>query len=375
MNVPFFNYQDRFAEDREVIKSIVYQVGISDNFILKEHVLELEEKIKGYTGAKYAIATSNGTSALTIILHAMGVGPGVDVLTPAFSFISTASTISLLGGRPIFVDVDPITGMIDPEDLESKITPQSRVIIPTHLFSVLADMSLINEVAKRYNLLVLEDSAVSLGAQVDGKMAGMFGDMGLYSFFPAKPLGGIGDGAIIVTNDDNLGKTCRMLRNHGQDGITRFLHHYIGYNYRMDETVAAYLVHKMNRYEELLEKRSLIGGRYNDAFINLYPEIQIVTETSYDRVYYTYVIQAKHRESLRQYLNANGIQTQVYYPRALPFQPAFAYLKHNVGEFPNAENIVTRSLALPLYAEMPDEHIKNVIKHVVEFASVVKTVV
>ncbi|MDA1478067.1 DegT/DnrJ/EryC1/StrS family aminotransferase [Bacillus changyiensis] len=371
MKVPFFNYPARYAEDHETIKNIVYQIGTSDDFILKENVLELEEKIRNYTGAKHAIATSNGTSALTIILRAMGVGPGVDVLTPAFSFISTASTIVLLGGRPIFVDVDPLTGMMDPCDLEAKITPQSKVIIPTHLFSVMADMSAIYNIAKKNHLLVLEDSAVSLGARMNGKMAGMLGDVGLYSFFPAKPLGGIGDGAIIVTNNDELGKMCWMLRNHGQDGINRFVHHHLGYNHRMDETVAAYLVHKLSRYDQLLARRSKIGSDYNEAFKDLYPQIQVVNETAYDRVYYTYVLQVENRDNFRQFLHEKGIETQIYYPLALPLQPAFSFLKHQEGDFPVAEGIAKRSIAIPLYAEMPDEHIEYVVQSVLQFVSVV----
>jgi dTDP-4-amino-4,6-dideoxygalactose transaminase len=373
VRVPFFNYQARFEEDKEIIKDIVYQVGTSNDFILKENVSKLEMKIRDYTGAKYAVATSNGTSALTIILRAMGVGPGVDVLTPAFSFISTASTIALLGGRPVFVDVNPLTGMMDPIDLESKITPQSRVVIPTHLFSVMADMTAINTIAKKYNLRVLEDSAVSLGARMNGKMAGMLGDIGLYSFFPAKPLGGIGDGAVIVTNDEELGRVCRMLRNHGQDGITRFLHHHIGYNYRMDETVAAYLLHKFKRYDQLIERRLQIGSYYNEAFSNLNPQIKIVNDTTYTRVYYTYVLQAEHRNELRQYLYEEGIETQIYYPQVLPLQRAFNYLEHKKGDFPNAELMTKHSIALPLYAEMPDEHLEYVIKNVLHFTSRVET--
>ncbi|GIQ68041.1 DegT/DnrJ/EryC1/StrS family aminotransferase [Xylanibacillus composti] len=372
MKVPFFNYAARYKEDREKIKEIVYQVGTSDQFILKEHAAELEDNIRAYTGAKHAIATANGTAALTLILRAMGVGPGVDVLTPAFSFISTASTIALLGARPVFVDVDPLTGMMDPADLEARVTPKSKVVIPTHLFSVMADMAAINEVAKRNGLLVLEDSAVMLGARMQGKPAGMHGDAGLYSFFPAKPLGGIGDGAVIVTDDDELGRLCRMLRNHGQDGITRFLHHYTGYNHRMDETVAAYLVHKLKRFDSLLERRRQIGMRYDEAFAPLAPHVQVVKDAAYERVYYTYVLQAEYRDQLREYLAAREIETQVYYPRALPLQSAFAYLGHKPGDFPHAEAIPGKALALPLYAEMPDAHVEHVIETVLKFEEAVK---
>ncbi|USB31714.1 DegT/DnrJ/EryC1/StrS family aminotransferase [Paenibacillus sp. YPG26] len=372
MKIPFFNYPDRYAEDREKIKEIVYNVGTSDNFILKERVTRFEEAIGQYTGAKHVIAVANGTTALTILLKAMGVGPGVEVLTPAFSFISTASSIALLGGTPVFVDVDPLTGMMDPLDLKRRITPASKVVIPTHLFSVMADMSAITEVAREHNLIVLEDSAVALGARQNGTMAGLLGDAGLYSFFPAKPLGGIGDGAVIVTDNDEYGRISRMLRNHGQDGITRFYHHMLGYNNRMDETVADYLTHKLARYDKLLNRRRDIASAYNGALGDLAPMVEVVTHDHEERVYYTYVLQAEKRDELRDFLQSRGIETQIYYPSALPLQPAFAYLGHKPGDFPNAEAITGRSLALPLYAEMPDDHVQEVIKAVTEFYAEVK---
>lgn len=375
MNVPFFNYEARYAQDKEVIKDMIFRVGTSNNFILKECVAAFEERIRQYTGAKHAIATCSGTGALTILLRAMGVQSGVDVLTPAFSFISTASTIALLGGRPVFVDVDPRTGMMDPNDLEAKITPNSRVVIPTHLFSVMADMSAINEIAARHQLAVLEDSAVSLGASMQGTMAGLLGKAGLYSFFPAKPLGGIGDGAIIVTNDDELATRCRMLRNHGQDGITRFLHHHLGYNHRMDETVALYLTHKLERFDSLIARRAEIAEQYHEAFKSLAPQIEVVLDDDYERVYYTYVLQAEDRDGLRHDLHERGIETQIYYPEALPLQPAFHNLGHKRGDFPHAEGIAKRSLALPLYAEMQDEHVQYVIESVMAYSSKVNAYV
>ncbi|MGF7047242.1 dTDP-4-amino-4,6-dideoxygalactose transaminase [Paenibacillus sp. DS2015] len=369
MIVPFFNYASRYEEDREKIKEIVYEVGISDNFILKERVTEFEDAIRQYTGAKHAIAVANGTSALTILLKAMGVGPGVDVLTPAFSFISTASAIGLLGGRPVFVDVDPLTGMIDPQDLEKRITPASKVIIPTHLFSVMANMEAVQEIASKHNLMVLEDSAVALGARQKGAIAGMIGDAGLYSFFPAKPLGGIGDGAVIVTDNDELARVSRMLRNHGQDGITRFYHHLVGYNNRMDETVASYLLHKLHRYDDLLHRRRQIAGLYNESFRSWAPMLQVVTASHEERVYYTYVIQTEKRDELRTFLLERGIETQIYYPVALPLQLAFAYLGHQPGDFPNAEAITGKALALPLYPEMPDDHVFQVMSAVADFCT------
>jgi len=367
VNVPFFNYRDRFAADGRVIAQIVAEVGASDNFILKNRVSEFEGLIREYTGALHAVAVASGTAALTISLASMGIGPDAEVLTPAFSFISSASAIVHLGARPVFVDVDPDTCTLRPEEIEARITPNTRAIIPVHLFSVLADMTAIVPIARRYNLRVLEDSAVSLGARLGDMPAGLLGDVGAFSFFPAKPLGGIGDGGMIVTNDAELGVRCRMLRNHGQDGTTRFLHHLLGYNHRMDEVMGAYLAHRFHSLQKSTRRRAEIAECYNTRFAALAPQVQVPPTATYDRVYYTYVIQVDRRDELRSYLSDRGIETQVYYPLPLHLQPAFAYLGYKPGDFPHAERISRRTLALPLYPEMPDAHAEAVADAVVQF--------
>jgi len=367
MKIPFFDYSRRFAADRALITQIVAQVGASDTFILKHQVAELERSICDFTGARHAIAVASGTNALTISLAAMGVGPGDDVLTPAFSFISSASTIVHLGARPVFVDVDPDTCTLDPREIEAKITANTRVVLPVHLFSVLADMEEIIPIARKYGLAILEDSAVSLGTRVGTKSAGLFGNIGVFSFFPSKPLGGIGDSGMIVTNDDSLGVRCRMLRNHGQDGITRFRHHLLGYNSRMDEVTAAYLVHRFQSLPQIVRQRAGLAQRYNQKLGSLAPRVKIPRTVSYERVYYTYVIQVDKRDELRAYLAAQGIETQVYYPRPLHLQPAFSYLGYTSGDFPNAEQLSQRTLALPLYPEMPDENVDIVAEAILKF--------
>lgn len=378
MHVPFFNYQARFADDRSAIKQIVADVAESDAFILKQRVAELEAQIGQMIGAQHAVAVANGTSALTLALVVLGVGPGADVLTPAFSFISTASTIVHLGARPVFVDISPATGTIDPQEIAARVTPAARAIIPTHLFSALADMAAVVPIARRHSLRVLEDSAVVLGAgwggaeappdqDIPNLSAGLAGDIGLFSFFPAKPLGGIGDGGMIVTNDDALGRACRMLRNHGQDGVTRFLHHLLGYNSRMDEITAAYLSHRLRAFPALLQRRAAIAEVYNRRLAALAPQVLPPPSAAYRRVYYTYVVQAERRDELRAHLAAQGIETQVYYPRPLHLQPAFAYLGHRMGDFPNAERFSARALALPLYPELPGEHVEHVVAQIERF--------
>lgn len=367
MHVPFFNYGVRFAADRQDILRIVAEVGASDNFILKDRVAVFEQLLRDYTGARYVVAVANGTMALTLSLAALGIGPGDDVLTPAFSFISSASSIAHLGARPVFVDVDPETCTILPAEIERHITPRTRAILPVHLFASLATMTEISSIARKHELAVVEDSAVALGARLHETSAGLLGDIGVYSFFPAKPLGGIGDGGAIVTNDEHLWRSCRMLRNHGQDGVNRFLHHLIGYNSRMDEVMGGYLSHRIKMLPLLLQRRAELASIYNTKLRSLAPSVLIPPASSCKDVYYTYVIKCTKRDVLRAYLAQHNIETQIYYPRPLHLQPAFAYLGYQKGNFPNAEHISERMLALPLYPEMSEEQIAYVSEIVVKF--------
>ena len=367
MTIPFFDYRATFAPDRDLILRIVADVGASDSFILKDRVAEFERMIRETVGAEHAVAVASGTSALTLSLAAMGVKPGVDVLTPAFSFIVSASAIVHLGARPVFVDVDPETCTIDPEQAEAALTPRTRVVVPVHLFSCLADMAALRKLAARYDLCVLEDSAVALGARTEAGFAGTHGDVGVFSFFPLKPLGGIGDGGMIVTNDDALGTRCRMLRNHGQDGVYRFLHHHLGFNSRMDEIMAAYLGHRFQHMQRFIEQRAQRAAWYDEQLAGCAPRLTTPPTTPYHRVYYAYVVQAEDRDRLRAYLAERGIETQVYYPKPLPLQPAFAALGHRPGDFPVAEKLSRRTLALPFYPDMPRKHVERVCETIRDF--------
>lgn len=367
MTVKFFDYHARFVPDREAIKRIVAEVGASDEFILKGRVEELEDRIRMLLGVGYAVGVSSGTTALSTALVAMGIGEGDEVLTPAFSFISSASAVVHTGARPVFVDVDPDTCTIRPEEIEAKLTPRTRAVIPVHLFSVMADMPAIMEEACRNGICVLEDSAVSLGARMDGAPAGTIGDVGVFSFFPAKPLGGIGDAGMIVTDDDRVAARCKMLRNHGQDPATRFYYHLVGFNARMDEIQAAFLLHRLDSFDAVVHRRAELAARYDKRLGRLAPVVKVPPPTSYKRVYYTYVIQAERRDRLRAYLAKLGIETQLYYPKPLHLQPAFSYLGYEAGDMPCAEHLSTRTLSLPLYPQMSNQQCDDVADAVESF--------
>lgn len=353
--------------EREIIEKFILEVGLSDKFILKENVAEFEVAVRQYIKAQDAIAVSNGTYGLIIGLAALDVKPGVDVLTPAFSFISSASAIAFRGANPVFVDVDPNTYTLDPYGVTERITPNSRVIIPVHLFSTLAKMDEIIGIAKQYNLKILEDSAVSFGSHIGADFAGLFGDLGVYSFFPAKPLGGIGDGGMIITNNKELGTRCRLLRNHGQDGKNRFLHHELGYNSRMDELMALYLNHRLKYFDLSMNNRNKMANYYTERLKSLEPRIKLPPRFGYDQVYYIYAIQVEERDALKSFLLKNEIETKTYFSTPLHLQPSFSYLGYKKGDFPISEMLSQRILALPLYPTLSEADANKVIEAIYRF--------
>lgn len=365
--VPYFDYPTRYASWADDILEAVREVGESDEFILKSRVATLEAQIAARTGAAQAIAVANGTGALTVILAAMGIGPGDDVVTPAFSFISSASTIALRGARPVFADVDYDTAMLDVASVEAVRTGDTRAILPAYLFASSPDLPALRALADRHTLRLIEDSAVALGGTVAGRPAGRYGDAGVYSFFPAKPLGGIGDAGMIVTDDPELASECRMLRNHGQDLSVRFLHHRVGFNSRMDEVTAAFLLRRLPQLDRFLDDRRRLARQYSELLREAAPAVLPPPGDFAQRSVYTYVVRAPQRDELRAHLARQGIETQIYYPRPLHLQPAFAYLGHATGDFPVAERLSREALALPLHPEQPPGVVERVVDEIARF--------
>jgi len=364
--VPYYDFPRRFDPERQAVKDLVREVARSDEFILKRRVRDYEAELCAHVGVGHAIAVSSGTSALHVALAALGVGPGDEVITPAFSFHSSATPVALLGATPVLVDVGE-SFLIDPDRIAAAATPRTRGVIPVHLFADMADMPAIASLARERGWWVLEDSAIALGMSRDGIAAGRWGDLGVFSFHPAKPLPGVSDGGAIVTDDEQLATRCRMLRNHGQDGVNRFLHHIVGFNARMDEINAALLSQRLRGYGESLAAREAIAHRYDDAFADLAPALRTPLPTTCDRVYYTYVVRADRRDELERHLAGRGIESLVYYPRPLHLQPAFAYLGHRAGDFPEAERAAAEALALPLHPRMPQDDVERVIQAVRAF--------
>ena len=365
--VPFHAFDRRYAAWGDEILEVVREVAESDELILKSKVAQLEHRVAARVEREHAVAVGSGTGALVIALSALGIGPGDEVVTPAFSFISSASAVALVGATPVFADVDFETGLLDVEAAGAAMTDATRAVMPVHLFSCVAPMKEFRALATGRGVALIEDSAVALGATTDGRPAGGSGDVAVFSFYPGKPVGGIGDSGIIVTDDATIATLCRMRRNHGQDTTTRFLHHSLGWNSRMDEVCAAFLLRRLPHLDAWLDRRRALAEAYQALLEPLEPEVARPPGTFSGRAVYTYVIRAPRREELREHLRRRGVETVVYYPRPLHLQPVFSELGYRPGDFPVAERLARECLALPLYPEMADSELEYVARGVTEF--------
>jgi dTDP-4-amino-4,6-dideoxygalactose transaminase len=368
--IPFFP-PDLFEDDREVLIDLVHELGTGprQRFILGEYTARFEEALAGSLGAAHVIACGSGTSALTLVLHASGIGPGQEVVVPAFGCAPLASTVVNLGARPIFADIDPWSMVVDPDSVEELIGERTRAIMPAHMFSVMADMPALRGIAQRHGVGLVEDSAVAQGAVLDGRPAGLWGDAGVFSFVQVKTFGTAGEGGAVVTDDPQLASDVRMLRNHGQDGTHRFLHHRIGYNSRFDELLAAFQLHRLPGLAGRLERRAEIAAYYTERFASL-PERGVTPPPGGrdGRCYYVYSLLADRRDDLKTHLVSRGIESHVYYPSPLPDQPAFARFATDSGPWPNAEQASRRTLAIPVYPHLADTEVEYVADAVCEFA-------
>ncbi|MDD2384914.1 MAG: DegT/DnrJ/EryC1/StrS family aminotransferase [Sulfurospirillaceae bacterium] len=345
MQIPFIDLKTQYESYKEEIDKEVLSVLSSTQFIMGPQVAKLEASLSAFTGAKYAFTCSSGTDSLLLALMAIDIQPGDEVITTPFTFIATAETIALLKAKPVFVDIDEATYNIDPKLIEAKITSRTKAIMPVSLYGQCADMDEINAIAKKHNLIVIEDACQSFGAEYKGKKSCNLSTIGCTSFFPSKPLGCYGDGGAIFCNDDALGEKIKSLLNHGQG--KRYEHKYIGINGRFDALQAAVLNAKMNHFEAEITKRIEIGSRYN----TLLNSAKVVTPTiRADRtsVFAQYSIRTKDREAMAKKLNDAGVPTAVHYPIPLHLQEALAYLGYKKGDFPISEKVGTEIMSLPM---------------------------
>lgn len=350
--IPLVDLVLQYKAIQPEIDAAVQRVLLSGHFILGEEVNALEEEVAAFLGVQHAIGVASGTDALLIALRACGIRPGDEVLLPAYTFFSSASAILLAGAKPVFVDIDPRTYCMDPDQAARRISPRSRAIMPVHLYGQPADMGALSDLAEKHALTILEDNAQAFGAEYHGQKTGGFGDAGCLSFFPTKHLGAYGDGGMLVTKDADLAGRARQLRTHGWK--RKYFPEMLGYNSRLDALQAAILRAKLPHVAAWNQSRRLLAQRYSQGLAGL--GLELPEEASGTlHAYHLYVIRSERRDHLQKSLKNAGIASDIYYPQP-PYQaePCRA-LGYKPGDFPEADRASQETLALPLYPELTFE--------------------
>lgn len=364
MSIPILDLKTQYKTIRQEIQTAIEQVLESGQLILGPNVRALEQEIASWCGGGHGIGLASGTDALRLAMDALDIGPGDEIITTPFTFIATANTISRAGATPVFVDIDPRTFNINPFQIEPAITEHTKAILPVHLFGQPADMGAIMELAMRYNLLVIEDSAQALGATFRGQPVCSFGQIGCLSFYPTKNLGAYGDGGMAITRDDEIADRLRVLRQHG--GRVKYHHERLGYNSRLDELQAAILRVKLRHLAEWTSARQRVAAQYDQLLADL-PVTTPYRSPEATHVYHQYTIRAPRRDELQAFLQERGIGTMVYYPVPLHLQPMYAHLGVPEGSLPEAERAAKEVLSLPIYPELTEEQVQTVAEAIREF--------
>ncbi|MCC6417516.1 MAG: DegT/DnrJ/EryC1/StrS family aminotransferase [Gemmataceae bacterium] len=371
--VPLCDLLGQYRELEPQIRDALARVLASGQVILGPEVAALEEEVARYCDAAHAVGCASGTDALLLALHALDVGPGDEVILPAFTFFATAGAVCRTGARPVLVDIDPVTYNLDPVQVESKITDRTRAVIPVHLFGQCADMDPLWRLAERHGLALIEDAAQALGAEYRGQRTGTLGAVSCFSFYPSKNLGAYGDAGLTTTNDTSLAARMRRLRVHGME--PKYHHREIGWNARIDTLQAAILRVKLPHLERWTEARRTAARRY-DALIEEHRLDGFLTRpaTAPQRrhVFNQYVVRVAggQRDALMKYLHAEKIGCEIYYPIPLHRQECLAYLGHAEGDFPLSEEASRTVLALPMFPELTEEQQRRVLQGCAAFGRV-----
>ncbi len=369
-HVPLLDLQAQYAPIEADIRAAFETVLSEKQFIMGPQIEALEKEAAIYCQTKYTLGVSSGTDALVLALMAMNIGAGDEVITSPFTFFATAGSISRVGAKPVFVDIDPETFNIDASKIEAAITPNTKAIMPVHLFGQMADMDSIMAIAKAHNLYVIEDSAQSLGSEYkskDGKTyrAGSMGDVGCFSFFPSKNLGCLGDGGLVSTNDPELYDKMNIMRVHGSK--PKYYHHVVGGNFRLDTLQAAFLLVKLPLLEQQHRDRIENAAFYNQELADIADITLPAVKTPGRMIYNQYTLIAKDRDALHQALNEAKVGNAIYYPVPLHLQECFSDLGHKVGDFPISEQRVADVLSIPIYSELSQEQMGYVVDTIRKF--------
>jgi dTDP-4-amino-4,6-dideoxygalactose transaminase len=366
MNIAFVDLKAQYESIKPEIDAAMAQVIAETSFIGGPFAKEFEKNFAAFCKAKHCIGVGNGTDAIFIALKALGVGAGDEVITVANSFIATSEAITMTGARVVFVDINPKTYNIDVTKIEAKVTPKTKAIVPVHLYGQPADMDPILEIARRHNLMIVEDCAQAHGAEYRGRRTGSIGDMACFSFYPGKNLGAYGDAGAVVTNCDDFAVKARMFANHGR--IDKYNHEKEGVNSRMDGLQGAILNTKLKHLEEWTEKRRRNAYLYNEHLKAL-PLVLPEEIANVRAVYHLYVIRVKaeHRQDLQDNLKEAGIATGIHYPIALPNLIAYEYLKHTEKDYPAATAASREIVSLPMYPELEPAQIEYIASKIKDF--------
>lgn len=389
MKIQLMNIERQHSEHKEEYEAAAINVLRSGGYIGGQEVSLFEQEFAAYEGAKYGISCGNGTDAIVIAIRALGIGPGDEVITVAWTFFATAESIAAVGAKPIFVDVDERTYCLDVNKVERAITKKTKAVIPVHFYGNCCDMDALRAICKKHNLFLVCDCAQSTGTRYKGERRNTLGDVSCFSFFPTKNLGADGDGGMILTDDENIAKACRSLKAHGsgKDGLdtlrlqfekdgngfpndilvgeSKYYNYLIGYNSRLDAIQAAILRKKLKYIDDFVDRRRKNAELYNKAFENT-ELIRPFVDTNCYHSYYIYALQHKNAKQIIAKLTEKGIGTGIYYPVPLHLQGAFHYLGYKKGDFPVSERLSEETFVIPVFPELYDEERKYIIDSLLE---------
>ena len=362
MNIPFLDLKAQYQQIKGEVNPAIQDVLDNTAFVMGKRVFDFEEVFSKHHNVKHCIATSSGTDSNHLVLWALGIGPGDEIIIPANTFIATAWGATLCGATPVFADCHPERYNIDPAKVEAVITPRTKAIVAVHLYGQPADMDPLKKIAEKHNIYLVEDAAQAHNAEYKGQKVGALSVAASFSFYPGKNLGAYGEGGAVTTNNDELAQKCRMLRDHG--AVQKYSHESLGHNYRMEGIQGAVLGVKMKYLDEWTNGRRRAANKYRELLSNV-EGIILPKEMEYARhVYHLFVIQVKRgtakRDALAKHLNENGVATGLHYPIPLHQQKCFHDLGYKKGDFAVSERLAETGLSLPMFPELNDEQIKYI---------------
>lgn len=353
--LPIFDLLPQYEEEREELDDALLRVAAGGSYILGPEVKAFEKEFAGFTGASHAVGVGSGTEALYLAVRALGIGPGDEVITTAFTFIATADAVALAGATPVFADIDPVTYNLDPRSVLDRMTERTKAVIAVHLYGLPADMDALKELCEPRGIALVEDCAQAHGAKHNGRRVGSMGNVSTFSFFPTKPLGGLGDGGMVLTSDDGIAEEVRMLAAHGSR--VKYESEMVGVNSRLDELQAAVLRVKLRRLDRWNGARRVLADAYGERLQSV---VTPRVPGGMEHVYHLYTVRTERRDELRLGLEERGIASNVYYPVPMHLQPCFSELGYEPGDLPASESAARETLSIPIYYGMTEEDVERV---------------